>query len=180
MDIKKTSAGFPDDEPPIGWAEALGQDTENPPTARTHGRQLHEPDGTTHTVATCENRIKAQVELWVQNRALKVIAQAEDDPEMADKLRSAYIGDYAAGHYTWEGKYVRRALFESHTGFVHLLYLLMKRAGSALTEEQVLDLMKKYPKQCGELVKWALGNSQPPAKPKAGGEKKQPTENPLD
>lgn len=159
-------------EPAIGWVEALGPDIENPPQARTHGRELIEPDGTTHAVASCENRIKAQFELWVQNNALRSIAQVEDgenkDPELADKLRSAYIGDFGAGHYSWEGKYVRRARFESHTGFARLLYLLMVRCNPEITEEKVMDLLVKYTKQCGELVRWAMGNSQPPAKPTGG------------
>lgn len=166
MEITKTSGEkLATGEPPIGWTEALGQDAENPPTARTHGRQLVEPDGTTHTVATCENRIKAQFELWVQNNALKAIAQVESqgDPEMADKLTSAYTGDFAAGHYAWDGKYVRRARFESFPGIAHLLYLLMVRCDPGKTQEQVTALLNRHPRQCGELLRWALGNSQPPA-----------------
>lgn len=156
-------------EPPIGWAEALGQDVENPPEARTHGNKLYEPDGTEHTVATCENRIKAQFELWVRNNALKAIADVENtgDVDNADKMRSAYVGDSGAGHYLWDGKYVRRARFQDVPGIRYLLYLLMVRCDPKKTEREVSDLMTKYPKQCGELVRLALGNSQPPAE-KAG------------
>mgnify|MGYP001579592255 FL=1 len=116
-------------EPVIGWADALGADTENPPQARVHGRQLIEPDGTTHIVSTCENRIKAQFELWVQNNSLRAIAQAEatGDLERAEKMMSAYTGDWGAGHYSWDGRYVRRARFESLPGICHLVYLLMVR-----------------------------------------------------
>lgn len=161
MEITKESS-----EPPIGWADALGPDVENPPTARTHGRQLFEPDGTTHTVASCEQRIKGQFELWVQNNALKSIAQVEEtgDLDNADKLRSAYTGDSGAGHYTWDGKYVRRARFESLPGMRHLLYLLMHRCDPKITEDKVGELMMKHPKQCGELIRWALGNSPSPEK----------------
>ena len=167
MEITKTSLDRPSDspsEPPIGWADALGPDLENPPEARTHGRQLIEPDGTTHTVASCEQRIKGQFELWVQNNALRAISQVEavGDLERADKLMSAYTGDWGAGHYVWDGRYVRRARFESLPGIVHLLYLLMVRCDPKKTEEQAYDLMHKYPRQCGELIRWALGNSQPP------------------
>lgn len=157
----------PNPEPAIGWAESLGEHVQNPPEVRTHGRQLFEPDGTTHTVAPCENRIKGQFELWVQNNALKAIAQVEatGDVERADRLMSAYTGDWGAGHYSWDGKFVRRARFESLPGLTHLLYLLMVRCDSAKTEESVAELVRKYPRQCGELLRWALGNSQPPAPP---------------
>lgn len=165
MDITKESS-----EPAVGWAEALGPEVENPPQARRHGRELIEPDGTRHVVATCENRIKAQFELWVQNNSMRLVAQVEEsgDLEQADKLRSAYVGDFGAGHYAWDGKYVRRARTESWPGLVHLLYLLMARCDEKKTEEQVTGLMLKYPKQCGELIRWALGNPQSPAKAKAG------------
>ena len=124
---EELSASAP--EPSIGWADALGQDVENPPTARTHGRQLIEPDGTMHVVSSCENRIKGQFELWVQNNALRSIAQVEatGDLERTDKLMSAYTGDWGAGHYLWDGKYVRRARFESVPAISYLIYLLMVR-----------------------------------------------------
>ena len=161
MEITKVSA---DSEPAVGWADALGAEIENPPIARTHGRQLIEPDGTTHVVASCENRIKGQFELWVQNNALKAVSQVEStgDLERADKMLSSYTGDWGAGHYSWDGKYVRRARFESLPGVAHLLYLLMVRCEPKKTEEQATELLRKYPRQCGELLRWALGNSQPP------------------
>lgn len=162
MEITKESSGPA--ELPIGWAEALGPEAENPPTARTHGRQLIEPDGTTHAVATCENRIKAQFELWVQNNALRAIAQVEasGDMDCADKMLANYTGEWGAGHYSWDGKYVRKARFESLPGLSHLLYLLMVRCDPKKTEEQVNKLVHEYPRQCGDLIKWALGNSPAP------------------
>lgn len=152
-------------EPGIGWADALGEAIENPPTARTHGRQLIEPDGKTHTVSPCENRIKGQFELWVQNNALMAIAQVEatGDLDRADKMMSSYTGDWGAGHYFWDGKYVRRARFESVPGITQLVFLLMVRCEPEKTREEVADLVRKYPQQCGQLLRWALGNSQPPA-----------------
>lgn len=159
-------------EPPIGWADALGQDAENPPAARTHGRQLFEPDGTTHTVSTCENRIKAQFELWVQNNALRAVSRAEGsgDVDMADKLMSAYTGDSGAGYYTWDGRHVRRALTDI-PGLSHLLYLLMVRCDPKKTEEDAMRLVKEYPAQVGQLIRWALGNSPTPAAKSTTGEK---------
>lgn len=171
MEITKVSTAPPQrserDEPPaepsIGWAEALGQDVENPPTARTHGHQLFEPDGKTHTVATCENRIKGQFELWVRNNALRAIAQIEEsDPDTADQMRSIYLADCGAGHYTWDGKHVRHARFKSIPGMSYLIYLLMARCDPKKTEEQVASLLRKYPAQCGQLLGWALGNSPSP------------------
>lgn len=154
----------PGPEPPLGWADVLGEHVTNPPEARTEGRKLFEPDGTTHTVSPCEFRIKAQFELWVQNNALKAVAQVESmgDPERADRMMSAYTGDWGAGQYSWDGKHVRNARFSSLPGFRYLLYLLMVRCNKAITEEQVAELTLKYPRQCGELMKWALGNSQAP------------------
>ena len=168
MEITKVSSeplAVPADEPPIGWADALGPEAENPPVARTHGRELIEPDGRSHVVASCENRIKAQFELWVQNNSLRAIAQVEGsgDLERADKMMSAYTGDWGAGHYMWDGKYVRRARFESLPGISHLLYLLMVRCDPKKTEEEVGELLRKYPQQCGQLIRWALGNSPSPA-----------------
>lgn len=177
MEITRTSSEEQLPEPPIGWADALGPDVENPPEARTHGRQLIEPEsagGKTHTVASCEMRIKGQFELWVQNNALRAIAavEATGDLERADKMTAAYTGDFAAGHYSWDGKYVRNARFQSMPGIVHLLYLLMVRCDKSKTEEQVRDLMTRYPRQCGELIRWALGNSPSPAE--SGGNGKDP------
>ena len=165
MEITNTSS-----EPALGWADVLGQETENPPTARAHGRELIEPDGTTHAVSSCENRIKGQFELWVQNNALRAIAQVESegDLERAEKLMSAYTGDCGVGHYTWDGRYVRRARFESMPGIAYLLYLLMVRCDPKKTPDQVTELMRKYPRQCGELIRWALGNSPAPAADGAG------------
>ena len=164
MEITKASTDIFPAEPPIGWADALGPDAENPPQARTHGRQLIEPDGTVHTVATCEQRIKAQFELWVQNNAVRSIAQVEaaGDFDRADRMMSVYTGDHGAGHYTWNGKYVRAARFQSMPGIAHLLYLLMVRCDPKKTEDQVTELLRKYPEQCGLLIRWALGNSPPP------------------
>lgn len=170
MEITKTSSEPA--EPAVGWAQALGPEVENPPVARTHGNKLFEPDGTEHVVATVENRIKGQFEMWVQNNALRAIAQVENtgDVERADRLMSAYTGDAGAGHYTWDGKYVRRAWRESEPGLRHLLYLLMVRCDPKKTEEQVTVLFRKYPEQCGRLIGWALGNSQSPAREAGGGQ----------
>mgnify|MGYP001608706481 CR=1 FL=1 len=170
--VEAARVADPQPEPGIGWADALGEDVENPPTARVHGRQLIEPDGTVHTLATCENRIKGQFELWVQNNALRAIAQVEStgDLERADKLMSAYVGDWGAGHYSWDGRYVRRARFESLPGINQLIYLLMVRCNLKETEEGVVELVRKYPRQCGELLRWALGNSPSPAAKKAVGD----------
>lgn len=172
---ERTADANPPDEPPIGWADALGQDVENPQEARTHGRHLTEPDGTTHTVASCENRIKGQFELWVQNNALAAIAQVEalGDESRTEKMMSAYLGDWGAGHYKWDGKYVDKAR-QSVTGVMHLLYLLMVRCDPKKTEAQVKELMLKYPRQCGQLLRWALGNSQTPAEAGDGTKTKNP------
>lgn len=152
-------------EPAMGWADALGAEVSNPPEARTEGRKLFEPDGTTYIVSPCENRIKGQFETWVQNNALKAIAQVEatGDPERADRMWSSYTGDCGSGQYTWDGKHVRNARFASLPGFRQLLYLLMKRCKPDITEDKVAELISKYPRQCGELMRWALGNSQAPA-----------------
>ena len=158
MEITKTS-----NEPALGWADVLGQEVQNPPTARTHGHQLFEADGTTHTVSTCENRIKGQFELWVQNNALAGIARCEatGDLERAEKLMSAYNGDQSALEYSWDGKHVRKALQSLH-GLSHFLYLLLVRCDPKKTEAKAKELLRKYPRQCGELIRWALGNSPPP------------------
>lgn len=170
MEAKENQAPEPN---PIenSWADALGQEVDNPPQARVHGRQLIEPNGRTYTVASCENRIKGQFELWVQNNALRGIAQVEatGNVERADKMMSAYTGDWGAGHYFWDGKYVRRARFESLPGVNHLIYLLMVRCHPEITEEEVVELVRKYPRQCGELLRWALGNSSAPTAPQSPG-----------
>jgi urease accessory protein UreE len=44
----------------------------------------------------------------------------------------------------------------------------MVRCNPDITEEKVNELMSKYPRQCGALVRWSLGNSHAPAEGKTG------------
>lgn len=154
------------EEPVIGWSEGLGGEATNPIHPRTTGEKLF-IDDEEYTVPTCENGIKAQFEDWVRGNTLREIARIDrTDSEEADRMRSAYNGDVGAGYYTWDGKHVRRARLD-WPGYMHLLYLLLRRCHPNITKEKVGELMEKAPRDCGHCISWALGNAR---RPKEGAE----------
>ena len=141
----------------VGWTEALGGHVENPPTARS-GDSITAL-GKTWKVSSCETRIKAQFEQWVRKNARSSIADAiqSNDLQEADSMRKAYQGDFGAGHYSWDGKYVISARSDM-PGLRYLLYLLMVRCDDKVTEEIAIAVMKENPIECGLAIGWALGN----------------------
>lgn len=126
------------------------------------------------TVSSCEHRVKAQMEQWVRRGAKVAIAEADtyDGIEEAAKLRSTYAGDFGAGHYNWDGKYVRSAR-NDFPGLIHLLFLLLKRCDPDVTKEDAERLFNNETRACGDAIRWAMGgNGSPPAKTGAKAEKK--------
>lgn len=145
----------------IGYQEALGEHASNPPTPRTVGETIRAL-GKEWTVSSCEARIKAQFEKFLHDEAKKVIAD-EEDPNEADHLRSIYIADRTAGHYTWIGKHSRKAQCDI-PGVVHLLYLLLKRCHPNIDKETAFNIFQENPMEVGMAIRWSkgmLGNSQP-------------------
>lgn len=127
-------------------------------------------------VAPCELRIMGQFEKWVQRRA-KLAYQTEDDLSEAERLRSTYLSDYTAGHYSWTehvtgglanaaeatGKHVKNAL-HGGAGLYHLMYLLMRRCDPKVGEglaRRAVDAGARHAIAC---LGWALGNWEAPAR----------------
>lgn len=164
-------------EPTPGWTEALGEHAGNPPTPRTSGETISAL-GQDWTCSSCEQRIKAQFEQRIRARAFQAAVETEDlgGPEEGAKARSAYLADRAAGHYNWDGRYVRGALNDV-PGVNYLLFLLLRRCHPDVTEAQAAAIFRDNPAGASLVIRWALGNSAAPyeAGPKAKGAKAPPT-----
>jgi hypothetical protein len=158
-----------------GWSEALGEHATNPSTPRTTGEVLYAL-GREWTVSSLEARIKAQFENWVRARAKQVIAE-EGNPEEQEALRGAYMAARSAGHYDWDGRYCRNARADV-PGLRHLLFLLLRRCQPEVTQEEVVQMFRECPKDCGMVIGWAAGNSLPP-NVNVGGNKTAPKESPT-
>jgi hypothetical protein len=145
-------------EPNLGYTEALGEYGSNPTTPRTNGDTLLAL-GREWTVSSLEMRIQAQFEKWCRTNAKKAITEAdmEDGPEEAGAMRSAYAAALGAGHYNWDGRYCRSARGDL-PGIRYLLYLLIKRCHPEVTEDQIETMFQENPRGCGMAIRWALGN----------------------
>ena len=122
------------------------------------------------TISSCENRIKAQFEQWIRRRARQAIdeADASGDSEEAGALRSVYMADIGAGHYSWEGKHCRNALRDTY-GIRHLLFLLLRRCHPEIKEDEVGWIFRANARGCALALRWALGNSFSPSQPPSPG-----------
>ncbi len=151
-----------------GFTEALGEAASNPDTPRSSGEDLW-AIGRWWKVASCEARIKAQFEQYVRRRAKESVkdAMSDGDNEEADKLRSSYQSDLAAGQYSWQdselmGESIRKAI-TSVTGSAYLLFLLMRRCKPDITEETTNKIYKEHVADVVSAIRWALGNSSAPS-----------------
>ena len=123
-----------------------------------------------------ELRLKAQFEQWVRRRA-QLAYEALDGgySEEADKLRSVYMADFAAGHYSWgstpapQGKHLRAAL-TCPAGFYHMMFILLRRGEPSLDEESARRAVDSNPKRFAQALAWSMGNSHAPSerRPAAG------------
>ncbi len=153
------------EEPILGWTEVLGEHAANPSNPQTVGDTIAAL-GREWTVSLCEMRIKAQFETWVRRNAKKAVAEAEmeEGPEEANHLRSAYLADLGAGHYSWDGRHVRSARSDL-PGLRYLVFLLLRRCHPSVTEAQVETIFEENARGCGISLRWALGNSKAPPSP---------------
>ena len=152
-------------EAKLGWKDVLGEHASNPSQPRASGEKI-QALGKTFTVSSCEHRIKAQFEEKIQADALRTALAVEDmaGPEAGAKALGRYIADRAAGHYNWDGRFVRGAL-DDVPGVRYLLFLLLRRCHKNLTEAQADAVFKDNPTGCTVAIRWALGNLQTPAAP---------------
>jgi hypothetical protein len=150
------------DEPEIGWTEILGEHATNPPHPRTTGETLFAL-GREWKVSAFENRLRAQFEQWLRRQAKLAIRYAEEDedPEEAAKMRSAYIADLGAGHYTFDGRHSRSARGDL-PGLRQMLFLALRRCHPDITEQQVERMFRENARDCGLALRWSLGNSEAP------------------
>ena len=157
------------EEPQPGYTEVLGEHATNPPTPRTSGETIFAL-GQEWTASSVEARIRAQFEQWVRRGAKLAIgeAEAEDGPEEAERQRSAYQAARGAGHYNWDGRNCRSARGDL-PGLRHLLFLVLRRCHPEITEAQAEAIFKEKPADCILTLKWAVGNSTPPAAPQTAG-----------
>src|SRR5262249_42835221 len=111
--------------------------TADEPCGLCHGGGKSTEVRAEYQLPTCEQRIKAQFEMWLDRNAKLAIARAEatDGPEEAMRMRSAYVADCAAGLYTWDGRHGRNARGDL-PGIRQLLFLLLRRAYPDVTGAQ--------------------------------------------
>lgn len=148
---------------PVGYSEALIGEVSNPETPRKSGHKLHAL-GKEWTMSSCELRIKAQFEEKVRGDARKMISEIANtgDVEEASLMRSVYMADYGAGHYSWDGKYIRSARGDM-PGMRYLTFLLLRRCHPEITLEIATKIVQENPLEVGMGIAWALGNSQAPS-----------------
>ncbi len=146
-----------------GLTEALGEHASNPSTPKDTGEIIFSL-GRDWKVSSLELRIKAQFEQHTRSLAMRTIKEIEDElgPEEGSSARSQYIADRAAGHYNWDGRFVRSAL-DDLPGIQYLLFLLLRRCQPEVTVELASKIAINNPTGCGMAIKWALGNSQTPS-----------------
>ncbi len=158
-----------DPQPEVGWAEALGSATDNPPNPTSNGWALYHKDKKTGTdekyiVPALENRHKGQFELWVRGEHLKSISEITDEV-MREEMMSSYRADFANGHYKWDdnfdGKHVKSSR-KSVKGALQLLYILMRRAKPDLTEDKAFEVFAGNTEAAVTAYRWAMGNWQAP------------------
>ena len=114
-------------------------------------------------VSALEDRLTMSFEQEVRRRARKAYQDIErSDPEEAGKMRAQYMNDFAADAYNWDDQgansqnHVRTARLKTW-GMLHMLYLLLNRCDSSVTQEMSekiwlanhLDAMAEW--------MWALG-----------------------
>ena len=175
-----------------GWKEALGSEMDNPERPRRSGFPVviytrcvvcggtgsmgegipcKECNGTGNSseaesewmVSSCEMRIKAQFEEWVQNNAIRLCdkIEATRGSEHAAQFRSNFEGDYAGGMYFWDGRHCRNAR-QDMPGMRYLFYLLLRRCHPEVTPDLAGEVMTKNPGGCAAAIGWAMGNSSSP------------------
>jgi hypothetical protein len=144
--------------PEVGHKEALGEHANFPEQPKQTGETVHAL-GKVWRVSDDENRIKAHFEQWVQDAALKVIAEVLESGQIdeAARMRSTYLGDRGAGKYTWDGEHCRSARSDL-PGLRYLFYLLLKRCHPDMTEKRAYRIQRANPEACGMAISWALGN----------------------
>ncbi len=163
-------------EPNVGFTEALGEHVVNPPLPRQDSADVVTAFDQRWPVAPLSQRLKAQFEQHVRGGALDTIQEVDGagNPEMSRKMMAAYISEKAAGAYNWDGSACRSARGEI-TGLRHLFYLLLHSAGSVQKDDTATAdaVFNNDPKRAILAIQWAVGNSEPPAKPpgapRAGG-----------
>lgn len=174
--VRQNSVG-----PRVGWADALGEHTGNPPTPAPAFHTLEALGKIWHT-SSLENRIKGQFELWVQGEAE---AQAM---KLGRHYMSIYLQDFAAGHYNWPeddeaqdaGSAIRAALTATG-GARYLFFLLLRRCHLDVTLETAIAVSKDNIEGSIFAVQKALGNASAPVvadqgqDPTAGAEDEPPT-----
>lgn len=149
-----------DEEPEGGgsYSAALGEYATNPDKPRTVGIPLVLP-GVAYTLATDENRIKAQFEMQLKTWAQEPIVDAmrRGDPEEAASLRSEFIQDVAAGAYVWDGIASRKSR-KDWRGQTFLLFLMLRRCHPKITYEEADEIITDYPQAVGPAMRLAEGN----------------------
>jgi len=148
---------------PVGYSDALMGETSNPEVPRKSGHKVFAL-GKEWIISSCELRIKGQFEEKVRGDARKMISEVANtgDVEEASLMRSVYMADYGAGHYSWDGKFVRSARGDM-PGIRYLTFLLLRRCHPDITLETAIAISKEKPLEVVTGISWALGNSPAPS-----------------
>ncbi len=104
--------------------------------------------GETWTVSYINQRMKGQMESWLENRARqKLIACKDDlDPTDYEERMDLQEQNIAAGVYSYDGKPMKKALHSAITGsagIYQLLKVLMKPSHPDLTNQDIEQLLEK-------------------------------------
>ncbi len=114
-------------EPNVGYTEALGAASANPTDLGLGRDTLYSTvDGQEWHLSGLQQRFKAQFEQYIRRNARRSIDEVsrQDGPDAGNEMRSVFIADMAAGHYNWDGRYVRQARGDI-TGLCYLMVLLI-------------------------------------------------------
>ncbi len=152
----------------VGIADKLGAHIQNPSENGT-AETVIVSGGKEYRMSYLEQRIKAQHEQWLIRNSIKSITDCEalaadtvdQDQKIiylreAEKQRSMFMDKRSAGLYSWMGSACRQSLTDV-PGTVHIVYLLLKRCHSDITEEEAYLAYMANRKDFNAAFFWALG-----------------------
>jgi hypothetical protein len=163
----------------LSVSERLGAQANNPKTEGVAETILISL-GQEWKVSYLEQRLKAQFEKWLNRNAILAILECEQlatdvegDEKLlfmreASRLRETYSNARSAGAYHWMGEICRKALFDV-PGTVQMLYLLLSRCHSDMTQEKAHEIFLANRGAANDAVWWALGKEFAPPQNEKGG-----------
>lgn len=142
----------------LGHSDCLGDEINNPDKEKNNGFPVVF-NGKTYLFSSLENRIKGQFEVLIRKKAVERIENIETfSPELAEKYRSVFTADLAAGKYNW-GAETCMVCLRSSEGVIDLLYLLLVRNHKEIKREIIIEMMEsgeETQKKLMQAYRWAI------------------------